>query len=53
MDPMSAVSTAVTVRSHAIQLLKGAAEQAKSLGKSEIIDALRKKRRCSTGYTLW
>ncbi len=40
MDPISAVSTAWTVGSNAVTLLKGAAEQAKALGKSEIIGTL-------------
>lgn len=40
MDPISAVSTAWTVGSNAVALLKGAAEQAKALGKSEIISTL-------------
>lgn len=40
MDPISAVSTAWTVGSNAVALLKGAAEQAKALGKSEIIGSL-------------
>jgi len=40
MDPISAVTTAWTVGSNAVTLLKGAAEQAKALGKSEIIGTL-------------
>ncbi len=40
MDPITAVSTAWTVGSNAVTLLKGAAEQAKALGKSEIISSL-------------
>jgi hypothetical protein len=40
MDPITAVSTAWTVGSNAVSLLKGAAEQAKALGKSEIISTL-------------
>lgn len=40
MDPISAVSTAWSVGSNAVALLKGAAEQAKALGKSEIISTL-------------
>lgn len=40
MDPITAVSTAFTVGSNAVSLLKGAAEQAKALGKAEIISSL-------------
>lgn len=40
MDPISAVSTAWTVGSNAVTLLKAAADQAKALGKSEIISTL-------------
>lgn len=40
MDPITAVSTAWTVGTNAVTLLKGAAEQAKALGKAEIIGTL-------------
>ena len=40
MDPVTVVSTAWTVGSNAVSLLKGAAEQAKALGKTEIIGTL-------------
>lgn len=40
MDPITVVSTAWTVGSNAVSLLKGAAEQAKALGKTEIIGSL-------------
>jgi hypothetical protein len=40
MDTIVAVSTAWTIGSRAVELLKGAAEQAKPLGKSEIISSL-------------
>jgi hypothetical protein len=40
MDPITTISTAWTVGSNAVSLLKGAADQAKALGKSEIISTL-------------
>lgn len=40
MDPITTVTTAWTVGSNAVSLLKGVAEQAKALGKSEIMSSL-------------
>jgi hypothetical protein len=40
VDPITTVTTALTVGSNAVSLLKGVAEQAKALGKSEIISNL-------------